>query len=278
LTQHHGFQPVNRSHLRGYALRALAALSRSADRVSRFTTFLAAAITPLAVLRQGTTNTWDTFSTEDHGIDSGFLRWEAHLAERYLPRGTRVLIVGCGTGRDTIPMLQRGCTVVGIDPAAAAIDVGRRALRERGFEADLRVGFFEDSIDAWTPDFDVVWFSWFAYSYIPGRRQRLRALAAAMSALRPDGLIIISTFDRFESRLSAMLPTLGRVLGNEWGVAAGDSLTFLAGSSLLRYQHHFTEAERIEEFSIAGLRPITILEGETVHVLRRDVQQREEPA
>jgi SAM-dependent methyltransferase len=263
--------------MRRAALRALAALSRFADRVSRFATFLAAAITPLPVLRQGTTSTWNTFSLEESSIDAGFLRWEAHLAERYLPRGSRVLIVGCGTGRDAIPMLQRGCTVVGIDPAAGAVDVGRRVLHERGFDADFRVGFFEDSSSTWTPEFDVVWFSWFAYSYIPGRRQRLRALAAALAALKPDGVIIISTFDRFESRLSAILPTLGRVLGNDWGVAAGDSLTFLAGSPLLRYQHHFTEAERIEEFSIARLRPITILEGETVHVLRRDVQRREEP-
>ncbi len=264
--------------MRRHALRALAALSRLADRASRFATFLAAAITPLPALRQGTTVTWDTFSVEDYSIDAGFLRWEEYLAEHYLPRSTRVLIVGCGTGRDTIPMLRRGCTVVGIDPAAAAIEIGRRALRERGLEADLRVGFFEDSGSTWTPEFDVVWFSWFAYSYIPGRRQRLRALAAALAALKPDGVIIISTFDRFESRMAAMLATLGRMVGNDWGVAAGDSLTFLAGSSLLRYQHHFTEAERIEEFSIAGLCPITILEGETVHVLRRDVQRREDPA
>jgi SAM-dependent methyltransferase len=264
--------------VRRHALRALASLARLADRASRFATFLAAAITPLPALRQGTTVTWNTFSVEDYSIDAGFLRWEEYLAERYLPPGTRVLIVGCGTGRDTIPMVRRGCTVVGIDPAAAAVEVGRRALRERGLEADLRVGFFEDSTSTWTPEFDVVWFSWFAYSYIPGRRQRRRALSAALTALKPGGLIIISTFDRFESRLSAMLPTLGRVLGNDWGVAAGDSLTFLTGSPLLRYQHHFTEAERIEEFSILGLRPITILEGETVHVLRRDVQGQEDPA
>ena len=116
-------------------------------------------------MREGVRLRWHDFALDDEGIDAGLLSWERSFTEQFLPPNARILVIGCGSGRDVIAWSRQGHHVVGIDPAAAAIAAGRAALTARGLAAELLDGFFEDR--PWAPAFDAVSFSYYTYCYIP---------------------------------------------------------------------------------------------------------------
>jgi SAM-dependent methyltransferase len=68
-------------------------------------------------------------------------------------RGKTVLDLGCGTGENIVPLVERGARVIGIDLSPDLIELARLRLQKAGLEADLRVGsaydtgFENESID-----------------------------------------------------------------------------------------------------------------------------------
>jgi SAM-dependent methyltransferase len=246
--------------------QALVAAGRLLERAGRATLWLAAGVTSRDQLRRGEIHRWSDFYATDERVDSGLMDWEAALADAFIPSGSRVLIIGCGTGRDVIALLRRGCTVTGIDPAAPAIQFCRRALHARQLDAELSVGFAEDH--RWPPQFDVVWFSWFSYTLIP-MPSRAAALARAVEALAPGGRIILSVFRRpYTERLSVIGRRVGRWVGNDWQVLAGDNVDALPGTTYLRYQHFFADSELEAECRAAGLDIVHAADHDSVLVLQ----------
>jgi SAM-dependent methyltransferase len=89
-----------------------------------------------------------------------------------------------------LPLLERGCAVMGIDPSATGLTIAKRYLNDRGLRACLVEGFFEDVPIAQT--FDAVIFSYYSYAAIPMRRRRIEALRKAASLLKPGGHVVVS--------------------------------------------------------------------------------------
>lgn len=54
-------------------------------------------------------------------------------------KNSRVLDLGCGTGRNMLPFLERGATVTGYDIAPTAIGIAREALHEFSVDSELVV-------------------------------------------------------------------------------------------------------------------------------------------
>ncbi len=81
---------------------------------------------------------WDSRAAEEQGLavsmwpnnnlNSYYHREQLSAIERLLPdvRGTRALDVGCGTGRMSRYLADRGARVLGIDFSAKAIEIARR--------------------------------------------------------------------------------------------------------------------------------------------------------
>ena len=70
-----------------------------------------------------------------------------------LPRGARILDVGCGPGRHAVPFAQAGLAVTGIDASRRFLDIAAARAREAGvsaafFEVDARQMPFDDEFDA----------------------------------------------------------------------------------------------------------------------------------
>jgi SAM-dependent methyltransferase len=70
-----------------------------------------------------------------------------------LPRGARILDVGCGPGRHAVPFAQAGLAVTGIDSSRRFLDIAAAKAREAGvsaafFEVDARQMPFDDEFDA----------------------------------------------------------------------------------------------------------------------------------
>ncbi|MGH2734340.1 MAG: class I SAM-dependent methyltransferase [Actinomycetota bacterium] len=70
-----------------------------------------------------------------------------------LPKGARLLDVGCGPGRHAVPFAQAGLAVTGIDISSRFLDLAAQAARAAAvrasfFECDARRMPFDDEFDA----------------------------------------------------------------------------------------------------------------------------------
>ena len=118
--------------------------------------------------------TWDEFSRTGATILSGLMPWEKVWYERVL-KADHILLVGCGTGRDLIALLELGYRVDGLDVSARAIALARRVLKRQRLSAELYTGRIEALVPPAT--FDAVIFSWFCYGNIPEAAARTEALS-----------------------------------------------------------------------------------------------------
>ncbi|WP_416968204.1 class I SAM-dependent methyltransferase [Streptomyces sp. 4F14] len=142
-----------------------------------------------------------------HGpCDEMFTTTERRFLLAAIRPGERVLDIGCGTGRFTVPMTERGAQVTGLDLSHAMLDVAAGKLSERGLTADLREG---DMTHMPFPDgsFDTVT-SMLALMHLP-LEDRPAVFAEVHRVLRPGGRMLLGvknslfeemfTADRFAS-------------------------------------------------------------------------------
>ena len=174
------------------------------------------------------------------------------LVARFVRPGEAVLIVGAGSGRDVIPLVERHCRVTGIDPAAAALGIAREVLRARQLPATLIEGFFEDV--AVPGRFDVVMFSYFSYSYVPEARRRIAALRKAASCLTEGGRVLISYAPLPGSHplLIRVARAAAAICRTDWRLEPGDHVA-ISGSAFRGYTHAFADGEIEREAQAADL-------------------------
>jgi SAM-dependent methyltransferase len=107
----------------GKAPRALGwvlAAGELAGKLSNALLHLAAGTLRQAQLNAMAAQAWRAFYTDDESVQSGFMPWERELYDSATRPGDRILIIGCGAGRDLLPFVDRGHQVVGIDPSPAS--------------------------------------------------------------------------------------------------------------------------------------------------------------
>lgn len=209
----------------------------------------------LSDLRAGIEGRWSEFFVDDADITSGFMSWETEVVSQSVRTTDHVLVIGCGTGRDVLAFAGMGCRVTGVEPAAPAITIARRVLTERGLTVPIIHGFFEDA--ALDGQFDVISFSWFCYSYIPGSRRRVEVLRKAARHLAPGGRILVSCRGMGEvpsSRLMNVQRMVARLCHSDWRLENGDLVTpFRWTGDIFSYEHIFTPGEFDAEAAAAGL-------------------------
>lgn len=216
---------------------------------------LAAATLRFREVRAGIEDTWRGFVADEGEIDAGLDPAEAAVVSRFIAPGDRVLVVGCGTGRDVIPLVRMGCDVVGIDPVREAAAAARSALEARGLRAPVIDGYFED---AQIPgSFDVILFSNHCYSYIPERRRRVGVLRKAADRLTGRGRLLVTYIaspSPVGNRSWRLMRAIGSLTNTDWQLEAGDRLEPLdGGRGSFAYEHLFGPGELEDEARDAGL-------------------------
>ena len=127
-----------------------------------------------------------------HGAaKDGLYPTEKALVTKYFTSGKKLLNIGCGGGREALA-LASDFELTAVDFNCDFCDAARELLESSGQKADiyqmdaLSLDFEDDS-------FDYVVMVGQLIGQIPGRENRVAALAEARRVLRDDGLALVST-------------------------------------------------------------------------------------
>ena len=185
------------------------------------------------------------------------LRKSLHL----LRGGGRFLDFGAGTGRYTLPLMERtGAHGVAYDVCPAAC----RALadRLRGFVGDGRLvihdGGPEALVEAYRCSFDLALMAFGVLAHVAGRAERLHLLDAVRRMLKPEGVLVLGLPNvrrRFRAARRAAAP-----LVRAGELEAGDILYTRGRDSdgIRLFYHLFSPSEAREDLSAAGFRTESI--------------------
>ena len=244
--------------MRGWRKALFTLLSGAAlalERAGRASMCLAAGTLRLHDLRGAIANAWAEFGRSEGMILSGLMPWERALYDRFLKPEDRILLIGCGTGRDLIALLKLGYRVEGLDVAPRAIALARRMLETEGLSADLYTGPIEAV--ALPASFDAFIFSWFCYCYIPQADTRIGVLRKVKACLNPGGRVLISYIPAerpLRSLPIRLMRFVARLTRSDWRPELGDVIGRAAGDRhAIHYEHQFREGELENEASAAGL-------------------------
>lgn len=147
----------------------------------------------------------ERFTTErsvdhyDDLVDEGLFAAERKIVDRFYRSGDSVLDVGCGAGRTTSELHDRGFDVVGLDTSEPLV----ARARERFPDIEFRVGDAVDLDDA-GDSYDQVLFSYNGICCLNPEDRRLEALREFRRVLKPGGLLAFSsrnTWYRFPAAL-----------------------------------------------------------------------------
>ena len=206
-------------------------------------------------LRRAAVLRWREFAALPSETDTVLMDWEERFYKRFLRSSDRIFLVGCGSGRDLIVLLERGYTVDGIDPVPDCVATAGQRLRARGLRATLATTFVEDATLDGT--YDVVIFSWCSYCYIPTSAARVRALARLRQHLAPGGRVLVSYMPAgYPPRplLIGIARFVGRLARSDWRAEHGDAVVLTGPTShTAQFEHYFLSGEVEREFRDAGL-------------------------
>jgi SAM-dependent methyltransferase len=230
--------------------------ARTVERAANFLFYAAAGAARLGDVRAAIQREWDGQAADsDAYIASGLMLWEREFYLAFLKPDDRMLLIGCGTGRDLLALRELGYRAEGLDVGPWCTARARAVLEARGLAAPVHTGTIETA-DVPGP-FDVFIFSWFCYSYIPQAAVRIDVLRKLRDHLLPGGRILISYEPartaprRWTIRLARLFSRLSR---SDWRLEYGDVVRLgEPGRYFEHYEHRFTPESLADEVRAAGL-------------------------
>jgi SAM-dependent methyltransferase len=246
-----GFVP--RGRLRALVYGALLASAHALHKMGNGFLFTAAGVLRRDELQAASIDQYRFFNISTADVDSGLTPGEREFYPRYLRPGDRVLLVGCGTGRDLIALRELGYDVTGLEPIQELVDIARMHLARRGMSAPLLTGPIQTADLNGT--YHGVIFSGCCYAMMQGEALRVATLKRLLNHLDPNGRVIISYQGGGQSGLGHWVTRVSaRLTRADWSPEPGDTFTRdFAVAGLIRYQHAFAPSEFARECEAAGL-------------------------
>ncbi|MBT7037304.1 class I SAM-dependent methyltransferase [bacterium] len=126
----------------------------------------------------------------------GFWDSEEKLISKHFEVGSKIIDIGCGPGRVTVPLCKLGNEVIGIDSSAEMIDIARKIALSTNLNLGYRIAratkiSFKDDF------FDCAIFANNGWGQIPGKGERQRALKEVARVLKPGGKFIFCVHQRY---------------------------------------------------------------------------------
>ena len=158
-----------------------------------------------------------------------------------LPPRSTVLDAGCGRGRHTTRLVERGHRVVGVDASRKLLEIAHRQLASAGFGLGdvCRLPFHDETFTAAI----VV----AVIHHLASERDRIQALREVARVLRPGSSALVTVWAREQARFDDAV---------EIRTGSGDVWVpwRAGGREVLRFYHLFADNELSEVVLKSGLR------------------------
>src|SRR5215469_18189048 len=119
------------------------------------------------------------------------LSWIDELA---IPSGEKVLEIGCGSGRCTVALAQRGYLVHAMDSAAGMVDATHERVSQAGMKSSVSIGLGDSHNLAFRDgNFDLV----LAIGVMPYLHSPQNALSEMARVLKPGGFLLVTAGNRW---------------------------------------------------------------------------------
>jgi SAM-dependent methyltransferase len=215
--------------------------------------YLGAGLLNVSDFRSPSIARWEAYDNDNAGLEA----WEAQVYADVLRPTDRVLLIGCGRGRDLLAMRQGGYQVTGLEQSPALADRARALLSSHR----LPTAVVAEPIESYTTHetYDVIVFSPYTYSYLQGRVLRVAVLTRLRERLSPDGRMIISyPVVVQQSCLWIFLARVSSVCSrSDWWPETGDRLYGPSSRpEQLSFEHQFSPDELARECGAADFRII----------------------
>jgi len=166
-----------------------------------------------------------------------------------LPPEARVLDVGSGYGRVTLPLAREGYEIEGLDLSSNLIQAARQAADAEGLHIGFTVGSMR-SLPYPSAAFDVVLCLWSAFYEILEEEEQTESIAEMWRVLRPGGFALIEG-PRYEEPSEEDIQR-GARRGPEhrvgWGLVEGDLNPHYAHDE--RSLRHLCNAAGVSRFHV----------------------------
>jgi SAM-dependent methyltransferase len=198
------------------------------------------------------------FAGSPDEVDEGLNPFEQRVYTQWLRPSGRVLLVGCGAGRDLIGLHRLGYRVTGLEQSPDAAETARRHLARVGITASVNAGSIERA--ELEHQYDAIVFASSCYSNLRGSALRIATLARLRSHVSPGGCLVISYIgsSASQSRLGIALMRLStRLAASDWWPEPGDNFARPLGTpGVLYFTHAFRPGDVAQECAAAGFRVV----------------------
>lgn len=131
----------------------------------------------------------------DRAETKGLFDQERKVVDRYFTTdGASVLDAGCGVGRVSNRLADRGFDVTGIDVSEPMVEAARSVFPD----VEFRVGDVTDT-DLPSAAFDYAVFSYFGLDYVHPEERRVAALRELHRLLKPGGILAFSSHNTWHT-------------------------------------------------------------------------------
>lgn len=141
-------------------------------------------------------NVIGTYSNKEmlkHYEKTGLWKSEEILFKKYfIKKQAKILDVGCGGGRTTLPIVKMGFDVTAFDITPAMVNLTKKNLKKTRLKANIEIGD-ATNIKYKSNYFDYVLFSFNGIEAIPEKNNRIKALKEIHRVLKPKGTFIFTT-------------------------------------------------------------------------------------